>query len=249
MTNLVLIHGAWASGWAWESLLHYFDSSITLCHVINLPNSESYEASLQSQADIKQYTSHVLDVISKIDEPIWLIAHSGGGLTATAVAEQNPDKIAGIIYIAGMMLPSGISFTELCQSVSKRGIDTQGIAPYLEQTTYGTKVQTEGIRDIFLHDATEETIHFANKKMVVQPNAARVVTINWTKERAGRVSKYYVMAKHDRSVVPEVQQEMIKLGAPNAVASLPCGHFPQIVLPEQLADIIMGFIKTSPPYL
>jgi|TARA_R110001583_G_scaffold74196_2_gene205659 pimeloyl-ACP methyl ester carboxylesterase len=247
MINLVFIHGAWASGWAWESLLHYFDSSVTRCHAVNLPGSESYEASLHSQAGIKEYTSHILDVISNMDHSVWLIAHSGGGLTATAVAEQNPDKIAGIIYVAGMMLPSGMSFTELCKTVSKRGIDTQGIAPYLQNTPHGTKVQAEGIVDIFLHDTTEDVIDLANKKMVIQPNASRIVTLDWTTERAGRVSKYYIMAERDRSVVPEVQREMITLVPLNGVASLNCGHFPQIVVPEQLAKMIMEFINRQSP--
>lgn len=245
MANLVFIHGAWASGWAWDSLLSYFDSSDTHCHVINLPDSESYEASLHSQAGIKEYTEHTLNRIDDIDGPVWLIAHSGGGLTATTVAEEIPNKIAGIIYVAGMMLPSDMSFTELCQTVSKKGIDTQGIAPYLQNTQYGTEVKEEGIREIFLHDATEEAINLANKKMVIQPNASRVVSINWTAKGAGSIPKYYIIAERDRSLVPEVQQEMIKRVSPNGVASLDCGHFPQTVVPEQLAKVIVGFIKDT----
>jgi pimeloyl-ACP methyl ester carboxylesterase len=243
MTNLVLIHGAWASGWAWEPLLPHLNSSDTQCHVINLPDSESYDASLQSQVGIKEYTSQVLKVITEIDGPVWLIGHSGGGLTATAVAEKIPNKIAGLIYVAGMMLPSGMSFTELCQTVSKKGIDTQGIAPYLQNTQYGTEVKEEGIREIFLHDATEQAIKLAKENMVVQPNASRVISINWTPEGVGSIPKYYIIAERDRSLVPDVQQEMIKRVSPNAVVSLNCGHFPQIVVPEQLAKVIVGFIK------
>ena len=243
MTNLVFIHGAWASGWAWESLLPHFDASVMPCHTVNLPGSESYETSLDSKAGIKEYTSHVLNVISDIDDPVWLIAHSGGGLTATAAAEEIPNKIAGIIYVAGMMLPSGMSFTELCQRVSRNGINTQGIAPYLQQTPHGTKVKVEGITEVFLHDATEDAINLANNKMVIQPNASRVIAINWTPEGVGSIPKYYIIAESDRSLVPEVQQEMIKLISPNGVASLNCGHFPQIVVPEQLAEVIIGFIN------
>lgn len=242
MTNLVFIHGAWASGWAWEALLPYFDMTEVRCHVVNLPGSESKEASVQSQASIQDYTAHVLAVLSNLNDPIWLIAHSGGGLTATAVAEQNPDKIAGVIYVAGMMLPSGMSFSALCQGVSQQGVDTQGIAPYLQSTPYGTKVNAEGIVDIFLHDATKEAVDFANQNMVVQPDAARAVVIDWSAKKAGRVPKYYIVAQNDRSLVPAVQQAMINLVPTVATASLHCGHFPQIVAPQQLAKTILGFI-------
>ncbi|MEP0073287.1 MAG: alpha/beta hydrolase [Marinomonas sp.] len=245
MTHLVFIHGAWASGWAWKPLLPYINLPNTQCHVINLPDSGSYEASLLSQAGIEEYKSHVLNTLTKIKGPAWFIAHSGGGLTATAVAEQIPNKVAGIIYVAGMMLPSGMSFSELCQTVAQKGINTQGISPYLQNTQYGTKVKEEGIREIFLHDASEEAIQLAKENMVVQPNASRLITINWTEEKAGRIPKYYIVAERDRSLVLELQQEMIRLVTPTAAATLDCGHFPQIVIPEQLADVIMEFISNQ----
>ncbi|WOD08557.1 alpha/beta hydrolase [Marinomonas sp. GJ51-6] len=245
MTNLVFIHGAWASGWAWEPLLPYIHSPDTHCHVINLPDSESYEASLQSQAGIEEYKSHVLNALAKIKGSVWLIAHSGGGLIATAVAEEIPNKIAGIIYVAGMMLPSDMSFSELCQTVAQKGINTQGISPYLQNTQYGTKVKEGGIREVFLHDASEEAIQLAKENLVVQPNASRIISVHWTEERVGRIPKYYIVAERDRSLVLAVQQEMIKLVTPTAAATLDCGHFPQIVIPEQLADVIMEFISNQ----
>lgn len=245
MTDLVFIHGAWASGWAWEPLLPYIQLPNTHCHVINLPDSESYEASLKSQAGIEEYKSHVLNTLAKIKGPVWLIAHSGGGLIATAVAEEIPNKISGVIYVAGMMLPSGMSFSDLCQSVAQKGINTQGISPYLQNTQYGTKVKEEGIRDIFLHDASEEAIQLAKENMVVQPNASRIISVHWTEEGAGRIPKYYIVAKRDRSLVLDVQQEMIKLVMPTAAATIDCGHFPQIVASKQLAGVMMDFISRA----
>lgn len=245
MTDLVFIHGAWASGWAWRNLLPFIHSPDIHCHVVNLPDSESYEASFQSQADIEEYKSHVLHVLDKIEGSVWLIAHSGGGITATAVAEALPNKIAGIIYVAGMMLPSDMSFSELCQTLAQKGVNTQGIAPYLESTQYGTKVKEEGIREIFLHDTSEEIIQQAKQSMVIQPNASRMVSVHWTEERAGRIPKYYIVAEGDRSLVLNVQQEMIRLVTPTATARLNCGHFPQFAAPQQLAELIIRFIENE----
>ena len=59
---------------------------------------------------------------------------------------------------------------------------------------------------------------------------------------AGIIPKYYIISGQDRSVVPEVQQEMIRQTATVKTALLDCGHFPQIVMPKNLADQILDFI-------
>jgi pimeloyl-ACP methyl ester carboxylesterase len=52
--------------------------------------------------------------------PVSLIAHSGGGMTASQVAELAPDLVTGIVYVDGFMLPDGGSFAELVAAYSSR---------------------------------------------------------------------------------------------------------------------------------
>lgn len=243
-SDLVFVHGAWASGWAWQKLLPYLNTERVNCHVISLPDSNSLNSSLDSQATLEDYVDSILKQLSLIARPVWLIAHSGGGMIATAVAEARPRSILGIIYVAGMMLPSGSSFTELCDYVAAQGTDASGISPYLENTRYGTQVNEAGIREIFLHDAEEHDIQNAISHMVVQPDAARKAPVDWSSEKAGCVPKYYIMAENDRSLVKAVQQEMINRTPPQKVFTMPCGHFPQIVMPEVLAENITEIISS-----
>lgn len=213
--------------------------------VIDLPDSSSISQSFNSKATLEDYVSYILKQLSVITRPVWLIAHSGGGMIATAVAEACPKNILGIIYLAGMMLPSGRSFTELCDYVSAQGTDASGISPYLKDTLYGTQVNEAGIREIFLHDAEEHDIQNAIAHMVVQPNAARKAIVDWSAENAGQVPKYYILAENDRSLVKAVQQEMISRTPPKKVFSMPCGHFPQIVMPKILARYITEIVSTN----
>jgi len=243
--HLVFIHGAWVSDWGWDGLIPYFADDAYQCHVIQLPDSHIYEASLNSQASMADYISHVSDVITAIGEPVYLVAHSGGGLTATGVAEALHEQVLGIIYVTGMMLPSGMSFGEICQKVAERGVETFKLAPYVAETQYGTKISLEGVKLIFLQDAESQVAEAVFNNMLVQPNASRLVSIDWTQQKAGRIPKYYIKAEQDQSVVPKVQDEMIAYGSPKGVASLNCGHFPQVVMPEALAKIIKGFVATG----
>jgi pimeloyl-ACP methyl ester carboxylesterase len=41
------------------------------------------------------------------------VGHSGGGLTASQVAELVPERVAALVYLVGMMLPSGMTFADL----------------------------------------------------------------------------------------------------------------------------------------
>ena len=47
-----------------------------------------------------------------IGEPI-VVGHSSGRIIAIQLAENEPDRVRAIIYVAGMALSSGMSFTEL----------------------------------------------------------------------------------------------------------------------------------------
>ncbi|ETX11504.1 alkyl salicylate esterase [Marinomonas ushuaiensis DSM 15871] len=242
--NLVFIHGAWVSGWGWSALKPYFDGAEYHCYWLNLPGSQSKEESLESRASLNDYIAHVYDLIDELDEPVWLIAHSGGGLTATAVAEARPDMVSGIIYAAGMMLPSGMSYGEISSKVGQRdNIDISGISTYLKKTKYGSYVDSlDGIKKIFLQDVSDEIISEIAQKMVVQPDESRLVSVTLTNERAGKIPKFYIEASNDNSILLTVQKEMQSLTKVDKTVSLDCGHFPQVVMPEELSIIIKDFV-------
>ena len=130
--------------------------------------------------------------------------------------------------------------------MAQRGIETFNLVPYIIETQYGTQISLEGVQRVFLQDADPQVVEAVFEKMLVQPNASRLVSIDWTPQRAGRIPKFYIRAEQDQSVVPEVQDEMIARGNPEGVASLDCGHFPQVVMPEALAELIKGFVAAEP---
>lgn len=240
--NWLFIHGAWASGWGWNELLTHLPSDTNHYHVAYLPGSESWQASLDSNANFEDYIMYMSQLIESLKGSIWLIAHSGGGLTATALAEKYPNRITGIVYVAGMMLPSDTRFDQLCERVAKSGIQTKGIANYLEKTRYGTKVSLEGVESVFLQDASQQDAQQLYLKMVAQPDAARKVSVNWTQSRAGKVDKYYIIAKQDKSLVPEVQKAMIEATPTKGVVEIDSGHFPQLTKPKELALLLNELI-------
>ncbi|MEO9655512.1 alpha/beta fold hydrolase [Marinomonas sp.] len=245
MKHIILIHGAWASGWAWQDLSPYLSKADYQLHPISLIGSleddpEEFDVSL---AD---YCQQVVKKIAELTGDIYLVAHSGGGLTATGVAEAIPERIKSIAYVAGMMLPSGLRFDQLCQQLSAQGHDVSGIGPYLQESTGGTRVPVEAALKIFLHDIDPDCALQVSQRLVRQPNSARYSSNVWTEQGAGRIPRLYVEALQDRSVRPIAQKAMQALVPATEVASLDCGHFPQLAMPQELAAILISFFTRYP---
>ncbi len=245
MKHIILIHGAWASGWAWQDLLPYLSESEYQLHPINLRGSLEGDSEDMS-VSLEDYCHQVVNKIKELTGDIYLVAHSGGGLTATGVAEAIPARIKAIAYVAGMMLPSGLRFDQLCQQLSTQGHDVRGIGPYLQETHGGTRVPAEAALKIFLHDIDPDDAQKVAKRLVRQPNSARYSSNVWTEQGAGSIPRLYVEAKQDRSVLPIVQTTMQALVPATEVASLDCGHFPQLAMPQALADILLSFFQRHP---
>ena len=108
---------------------------------------------------VDDMVNHALAALPAAGGPWIVVGHSGGGIVATMVAEamatQRPGSIAGLVYLAGMMLPSGMGFPEACRIAGST--PPQGIEPFLQPTPDGraTWVPPEAAEEIFFQCADE----------------------------------------------------------------------------------------------
>ncbi|MCQ4297664.1 alpha/beta hydrolase [Pseudomonas stutzeri] len=245
MADIVLIHGAWAGSWVWDSLQDGLRDAGHRPHAVDLPGNGHNDTPLTA-ASLQRYVEHVGALIETLPGPIQLVAHSGGGVTATAVAERYAERIAGVAYVAGMMLPSGMGFGELCAELSRDYPEVSGIGPYLEAVSGGSRVPSDAACAVFYHDAPAQAAIAAARRLTVQPDGGRDIAAYWSAERFGRLPRLYIEAAQDRSVLPRVQQRMQQLvpGAERVV--LDCGHAPQLAMPDALLAALVDFFARHP---
>jgi pimeloyl-ACP methyl ester carboxylesterase/tRNA(Arg) A34 adenosine deaminase TadA len=240
--HIVLIHGAWQGSWAFAAWQPMLEAAGWQVHAVDLPgNDRSPER--KADATLAGYTAHVCALLAALDAPAVVLGHSGGGLTASQVAETLPDRVRALVYLAGMMLPTGVSFGDVIAQCRAADADFHytGIVPLLAWDADGTtsRVPPAAAREIFLHDCPPEAAQTAAARLCPQPDTGRDMRNTLSPARFGRVPRVYVECLQDRSVTLPLQRRMQALTPGAHRISLDCGHVPQLACPQALTDALL----------
>ena len=238
----VLIHGAWAGGWVWDTITPFLEAQGFRVLAPDLPGCGNRLGNPE-EASLDRCVADLEQKLETITGPLLLVGHSGGGAVATQLAESISDRVIGIAYLAGMMLPSGIGFGDVVASMVDEYPEASGIGPFLnwEPDQKVSRVPPATIREIFLQDVSEEVVAEAIPLFNPQAEGSRTLIPTWSPERFGRLPRLYVEAKKDRSVVLPVQRRMQQLVPGAEVVSLDTGHVPQVAAPEAVASALAAF--------
>ncbi len=241
--TIVLIHGAWAGGWIWESLTPLLEQAGIQVLTLDMPGTPAHSAS-SGALSLQGCADHVLDCCAGVEGPLFLLGHSGGGVIATQAAQALAERVSGVIFVAGMMLPSGCGFADVLADIVKQHPEAAGIGPHLRWSEDGrvSCVPASAAREVFLQDVPEAIAQAAVARLCPQPEGTRALVPCWSAERFGRLPRLYVEALQDRSVVLAAQRRMQELVPGAQIASLNTGHVPQVAAPEALADLLTAFI-------
>ncbi|HEY8336301.1 MAG TPA: alpha/beta fold hydrolase [Tardiphaga sp.] len=242
--RLILIHGAWQGSWAWSRFMPALAQAGLRAEAIDLPGNGG--DSPAADVSLDAYAAHVADRIRSDDDPVVLVAHSGGGVIASEAAERCHDRVSGVVYVAGMMLPDGGSFGDVVGPLLAADPAAAGIRPHLVWSADGltSTVPPDAARQIFYHDCAPADAEAASARLTPQPEGGRAISPRLTSQRFGTVPRLYVEALRDRSVVLAAQRRMQAMVPGAAVVSLDSGHAPQLSMPEKLAACVFPWLRS-----
>ena len=243
----ILIHGAWQGAWVWDRLTPLLARTAGIVPVaVDLPGN-GRDGVKPCDGSLEMYVAHVGGVLRKLGRRASLVAHSGGGVVASAVAERFPEQISRIAYVAGMMLPSGMAFADLVAEAKRDHPDAAGVGPHLvwSHDRLSSRVPIQVALAYFFHDCPTAEAALAAQKLTPQPDRGRAVRTKLTARRFGRIPRLYVEAEADRAVIPPLQRRMQALVPGADVVTLPTGHAPHLAAPRLLADVLTPFLTGS----
>jgi len=218
VTNVVLVHGAWADGSSWSKV-------IPLLQAKGL-NVSAVQNPLTSIADDVAATHRI---INAQDGPVLLAGHSYGGAVITE-AGNNP-KVAGLVYVAAFAPDEGETLGGLAGKFPVAPAFSE-IHPIEDGFLLLTR---KGILEDFAQDLSlsEQNVLFATQA------ATQAALLSTPIKTAAWHTKpsWFVIASNDRSISPEQEISTAKrMGA--TTLTLPTSHVAMLAQPQKVADFI-----------
>ena len=272
----VLVHGAWHSQSAWDRVTPILKANGFTVLTLDLPGAgkntiaptslgrrpfdpAAFAAEPSPIARVTQCerTQAVVDLVQEAaslsDGKVILVGHSAGGMTVSAVAEQVPNLLLAVVYLAGFMVPSGLSLLAMLQHESL----SSALAPQLfvgDPAAIGaTRIHAgstdEAYRSLlkasFYGDLSESDFTQAASQLHCdEPSAGALAPSVITPGRFGAVPRHYIRCTQDRAVPITGQDHMIAtvdaaIGGRTSTHTLETSHSPFLSQPVALSRILI----------
>ena len=182
-----------------------------------------------------------------------LVGHSAGGMTISAVAERVPNLLLAVVYLAGFMVPKGMSLLAMVQHESlSAALSPQlfvGDPAAIGATRINAGSTDEAYRSLlkaaFYGDVSEaEFAHAASQLHCDEPNAGALSPSEITPGRFGTVPRHYIRCTQDRAIPLSGQDHMIAtvdraIGGTTTIHTLESSHSPFLSQPATLSKILI----------
>jgi pimeloyl-ACP methyl ester carboxylesterase len=277
----VLVHGGWHNQSAWDKVRPILEAQGCAVLTLDLPGAgantippkslgvrpfdpAAFAAEPSPIAGVTQEerTQAVITAVKEaasLSDNVILVGHSAGGMTISAVAERVPELLVAVVYLAGFMVPSGMSLLamlphEAMSSALSPGlfvgdpvaIGATRINPGPSDDAYRTL-----LRASFYADVTEDDFAQAATQLHCdEPNGGAIAPSEITPSRFGTVRRHYIRTTQDRAVPLDGQDHMIAavdgtIGGTTITHTLESSHSPFLSQPTALSNILLEISAQS----
>ena len=225
--NIVLVHGAWADGSSWSSVIERLQADGYHVTAPQFP--------LTSLADD---VARLRQVLALQDGPTVIAGHSYGGQVMTALGTDTPN-VAGLVYVAAFGLDEGESLGALLgqgppsPALAHQIVDDEGFA-WLAEDAFVNYFPGGDI------DPVKSKVLYA----VQQPLTVNAFTEVMTVPAWKSLPTWYLVAQHDQALPPDAQHMFAnRMGA--TIAEAPSGHLAMVSHPAEVVKLIETAAKSG----
>jgi pimeloyl-ACP methyl ester carboxylesterase len=217
--NIVLVHGAWADGSCWSSVIERLQGD-----GYNVTAPQFPESSLM--ADV----ARLREVLRRQDGPTLVVGHSYGGQIMTALGAEAPNA-AGLVYIAAFALDQGESIGKMLG----QGPPTAALA-HLEVDAAGFAWLPE--EDFVKHfaadvDPVKARVMYAVQQPVAASGFQDVMGVPAWKS----LPTWFMVATADEAIPPEAERQFAaRMGA--TTIELASSHVAMVSHPDAVGQLI-----------
>jgi pimeloyl-ACP methyl ester carboxylesterase len=241
MSTYILCHGSWYQPSTWTRVAGELNRAGHAASTVSYPGDAGDETPA-SEITQQSYVDAVLGVVDAADEPVVLVGHSMGGMVISLASDQRPDRIEAAVYVSAFLLPDGNSIFDYSQSTPE--FATSLLPQYLvvEPEKGISSIKPDGLRKVFLADASDEDFAWASERTQVDYLAPSGTPVSLDGGFSA-VRRFYMETIEDRAVPVDAQRKMHSDAGVEAVASVDGSHSAYITRPDAVAAAIVGFGK------
>lgn len=221
---VVLVHGAWSEAGAWDRVAAELRARGHDVTAVNLPGHGRDTTPLKDLT-LAGYVDAVTRALPAGGRAL-LVGHSMAGIVISQVAEQVPERVAKLVYVAAYLPRDGESLYQL--SMQDRGSRVGAYWRQDDPKAYTpATIAREGLVEVFCADCSAadqaRTLREFHQREPLKPAGTPV---KLSAARYGRVPKTYLKTLRDRAISPEFQEQMLKATPVQRVVALDSGHSP-----------------------
>jgi len=217
--NIVLVHGAWADGSSWSSVIERLQTNGFQVRAPQFP--------LSSLADDVARLRQVLEFQSG---PTVVVGHSYGGQIITALGDDAPN-VAGLVYIAAFGLDEGESLGALLS----QGPVTPALAHlFTDARGFGWLSEDDFVNHFAPDvDPTQAKVLYAVQQALASSAFTDVMGVPAWKS----LPSWYLVAENDEALPPDAQRQLAaRMGA--TIVEIPSSHVAMVSHPQEVAELI-----------
>lgn len=226
VTNIVLVHGAWADGSGWKG-------------VYDILVKDGYNVSIvqEPETSFKDDVAATKRILAQQDGQCILVAHSYGGAVITE-AGTDP-AVAGLVYVAAHMPDAGEKESE----DGKRFPSDLAKSGAIKKTPDGfTYIDPAQFHELFAADLPSEQAAFMARSQVLNfadNFSAAITTAAWRSKPS-----WMVVAGSDRTINPELERWYSERAKSHRVEVAGASHSVYVSHPREVADVIETAART-----
>ncbi len=274
--TFVLVHGGWHNRSMWTKVVPLLEAQGFAVLTLDLPGAgvhaiaptaldaqpfdlDSFAAEPSPSAGVTQQqrtqavVAFIRQAAPQCGGKVILVGHSAGGMTVSAAAEEVPDLLHAVVYVAGFMVPKGLSLLDMVQHESLSSAQSPRLFIGNPAAIGATRIHGRStdeayrslLRSSFYADVPEpDFAHVVSQLHCDEPNAGGMAPSPITPERFGTVPRHYIRCTLDRAIPLTGQDHMIAmvdaaLGSTTKTHALDSSHSPFLSQPAALSKVFI----------
>lgn len=244
--RFILVHGGFHAAWCWDRTVAELGSLGHEAVAVDLPG---HGARLDEESTLANRREAVASVVQPGDV---LVGHSGGGFDATLGADEVPEKVSHVIYLAAALPREGRSYPEAMTMRNAEDGELDGdvgeMLGYLQFSDDGamTFADFDGAWKYFYHDCDEATARWAFDRLGPERfGETTVAPVSVPNFWAADLPRSFIVCEQDRSM-PRWLADTVAQRLGVEQLTIDASHSPFLSRPRELAELLVHATTTRP---